>query len=229
MERPYEFLSRTGDGACVVDRGQRIVLWNEAATRLLGFAAEEVLGLPCYRVLGGTDESGCTVCERGCVTSRAVRRDEAVPARDVHVRTRDAGRIRVNVSTIAMPSDWHDLSVLAHLFRPVGARTSRESVGVPRPDPWMERGTPEVMARARPTKPVDGLTRREHDVLRLLSTGASTGSICARLGIATTTTRAHVRSILGKLGVRDRLEAVTFSLREGLLEIPRSDATPPDR
>lgn len=38
MKRPYEFLSRTGDGVCVVDRGQRIVLWNEAATRLLGFA-----------------------------------------------------------------------------------------------------------------------------------------------------------------------------------------------
>ena len=68
-----------------------------------------------------------------------------------------------------------------------------------------------------------------HEVLRQLSTGASTEVICARLQITTSTTRAHVRRILSKLGVHDRLEAVTFGLRTGMLKIARDgDPTPPE-
>ncbi len=228
MDKPYEFLSRTGDGVCVVDGEQRIVLWNDAANELLGFAAGEVLGRFCYEVLGGTDESGCAVCRRDCATSHAARRGESVPVRDVRVRTRDAGAILVSVSTIALPASWHELSVLAHLFRSADARKETVSIDEIPPDRIVRKGTPNAAAGSGPTRPIERLTRREHDVLRLLSTGASTETICVRLGIATSTTRAHVRSILAKLGVRDRLEAVTFGLRAGLLEIARDDDLPPD-
>lgn len=221
VDRPYEFLSRTGDGVCVVDGEQRIVLWNEAAGELLGFAPDAVLGRHCYEVLGGTDESGCAVCRRNCDTSHAARRGEAVRVGEVHVRTRDAGRIRVSVSTIALPSSWHELSVLAHLFRRADAGKERESIDGLQSDQCSRPATPGTANGCGPTPPIDGLTNREYDVLRLLSTGASTETICTRLGITTTTTRAHVRNILSKLGVRDRLEAVTFALREGMIEIPR--------
>jgi PAS domain S-box-containing protein len=228
VSKPYEFLSRTGDGVCVVDGRQRIVLWNDAANGLLGFAADEVLGRFCYEILGGTDESGCAVCRHDCVASQAARRGESVPARNVRVRTRDSGAILVSVSTIAFPSSWHELSVLAHLFRSADARKETVSVNELAPDRIVRGGTPNAAAGSRSTGPIERLTRREHDVLRLLSTGASTEMICVRLGIAISTTRAHVRSILTKLGVRDRLEAVTFGLRAGLVEIARNDDLPPD-
>lgn len=228
VDKPYEFLSRTGDGVCVVDGEQRIVLWNDVANELLGFAAGEVLGRFCYEVLGGTDESGCAVCRRDCVASHAARRGESVPARNVRVRTRDAEATLVSVSTIALPSSWHELSVLAHLFR--RADTQRQTVSIDErpPDRIVKDSIPNAATGSGPTRPIERLTRREHDVLRLLSTGASTETICARLGIAVSTTRAHVRNILAKLGVRDRLEAVTFGLRVGLIEVARNDDLPPD-
>ena len=228
MECPYEFLSRTGDGVCVVDGEQRIVLWNDAASGLLGFAPDEALGRRCYEVFGGTDEAGCAVCRRDCTAWRAARCGEPVPVRDVRVRTRDAGRIPVSVSTISLPASWHELSVLAHLFRSTDARKERESSDEPAPERIVRKGTPDAPAGSGPTRPTNGLTGREYEVLQLLSTGASTETICARLGIAITTTRAHVRSILAKLGVHDRLAAVTFGVRAGLLEIGRGDDLPPD-
>ena len=135
--------------------------------------------------------------------------------------TRDAGRIRVSASTIALPSSWHELSVLAHLFRSTDAPEDRESIEGLLSDRTVRSATQGAATGSGPARPIDGLTKRESDVLGLLSTGASTETICTRLGITTTTTRTHVRSILQKLGVRDRLEAVTFGLRAGLIEITR--------
>ena len=52
------------------------------------------------------------------------------------------------------------------------------------------------------------LTRREWDVLTLLSDGASTREIAASLGVSAVTVRRHVSGVLGKLGVNSRAEAV---------------------
>ena len=51
-------LSDAADGVFAIDQGQRLVLWNKAAERLLGFQASEVLGRPCYEVLAGRDRAG---------------------------------------------------------------------------------------------------------------------------------------------------------------------------
>jgi len=55
--------------------------------------------------------------------------------------------------------------------------------------------------------PVDLLTRRERDVLRLLADGLGDRDIAAALTISRRTVETHVSSILRKLGVRNRAEA----------------------
>ncbi|MBX3071149.1 MAG: response regulator transcription factor [Thermomicrobiales bacterium] len=59
------------------------------------------------------------------------------------------------------------------------------------------------------------LTDREQDVLRLLATGASNPEIAEELFISRGTVRTHVSSILGKLNVHTRTEAVSKAHREG--------------
>jgi DNA-binding NarL/FixJ family response regulator len=63
------------------------------------------------------------------------------------------------------------------------------------------------------------LTPREGEVLRLLADGLPNKEIALKLGISEHTIKFHIRSILGKLGVASRTEAVTRGLRNGLIEL----------
>ncbi|PRW62817.1 response regulator transcription factor [Actinopolyspora mortivallis] len=66
--------------------------------------------------------------------------------------------------------------------------------------------------------PLEELTPREHECLRLLATGAHTANMARSLGISTATVRSHVQGLLTKLGVHSRLEAVTLAIRHSLLD-----------
>jgi PAS domain S-box-containing protein len=59
-----------------------------------------------------------------------------------------------------------------------------------------------------PAAPNPHLTPRQLEILRHLAAGHSTEHIARRLGITTETVRNHVRGILGRLSVHNRLEAV---------------------
>ncbi|UNS95059.1 response regulator transcription factor [Streptomyces tubbatahanensis] len=74
------------------------------------------------------------------------------------------------------------------------------------------------MGRAAGTSryPIEQLTEREHEVLALLGTGLSNVEIAARLHLVEGTVKAHVSAILGKLGVRNRVEAAIAAHEAGL-------------
>jgi len=63
------------------------------------------------------------------------------------------------------------------------------------------------------------LTTRELDVLKEVARGKRNKEIGAELSIAEDTVKMHVKSILMKLGVNDRTEAVTIALRRGIIHL----------
>ena len=63
------------------------------------------------------------------------------------------------------------------------------------------------------------LSTRELDVLRLLVGGKRNREIASVLDITEGTVKLHVSSILGKLGVVDRTEAVTVALQRGIVQL----------
>lgn len=70
----------------------------------------------------------------------------------------------------------------------------------------------------------DDLTRRELEVVRMLADGMSNGEIARELYVSIHTVRSHVRTLLAKLGARNRLEAVAAARRQGLFrQGPASD------
>jgi non-specific serine/threonine protein kinase len=78
---------------------------------------------------------------------------------------------------------------------------------------------PRGQRRARPTTDrfSIALTRREREVLGLLANGLSNREIAQALSIGERTARFHVTSILGKLDVRSRGQAVAAAMRQRLL------------
>lgn len=64
------------------------------------------------------------------------------------------------------------------------------------------------------------LTAREREVLGLLVQGADGKKAASKLGISLNTVRTHVQSILTKLQVHSRLEAATFAVRHGIVDVP---------
>jgi two-component system, NarL family, response regulator YdfI len=64
---------------------------------------------------------------------------------------------------------------------------------------------------------IEPLTPRESEVLQMLASGLTNKEIATRLAISEHTVKFHVASILGKLGVASRTEAVTLGIRRGLV------------
>jgi DNA-binding NarL/FixJ family response regulator len=79
-------------------------------------------------------------------------------------------------------------------------------------------------AMAMPTSEVSdhdhsALTPREREVLRLVARGHSNKQIAVDLGLSRHTVKYHLSSILEKLGVQSRTEAVTLGMRMGIVPL----------
>jgi PAS domain S-box-containing protein len=201
-----EALSRAGDGVAAIDPQGKIILWNRAAEQVFGYTARETTGRACCDFFVGYDDRGNRVCYAGCHVMALVKLGDAVQSFDMRTRTKAGRPIWINVSTLAVPVSSGAPALTVHLIRDVTASKELLTlVGGRLPAPTTGDGI------------VDMLTRRELEILRLISDGTRTKAAAARLRVSPATVRNHVQNLLGKLGVHSRLEAVARAHRTGLL------------
>jgi PAS domain S-box-containing protein len=192
-------LAETGDGAFVIDRNARIISWNRAAERMLGYPAREVMGRRCCEILVGRDEHDNRLCHHDCHVRTLVKLGDPVQNFDMHATTKAGDPVWLNVSVLSMPP------VVVHLFRDITAQ--RQLLSLLR----------ERLSTASPALEAPGihemLTRREIEILKLVAGGVNTRGVAQRLHVSPATVRNHLQNVFGKLGVHSRLEAVTVAMR----------------
>jgi len=215
---PLEIVSSTGDAAFATDEHERIVIWNKAAERLLGYKAESVLGKRCCEILCGRDMFGNCFCGEDCAVQHMARRKEAINHFEMEVRRQSGEFLSASFSILVVPGPRSSRFTVVHLLRAVNDRDQvhelarRVLAGAPAPAlPSSESGPSDP--RAEPAM----LTGRETEVLRMLSEGVSTQEIAETLFISLSTTRNHIQHVLQKLGAHSKLEAVAAALRSHLI------------
>lgn len=183
-------LSKSRAPVLALDARGQIVSWNAACERLVGMPTEDARGKTCTEVFSLVN--GDT--ERTFVPPRA-----GVPmdAFEVHARTQTGMRRLAMIPVPLDPEAQNGGAAWAFVIYPLPPSLSDED--------------------RRASRQELGLTQRELEVVELLAQGKSTEDIAADLAIARTTARNHIQSILQKLNVHSRLEAVAHLRRHGVV------------
>ncbi|MBW2578107.1 MAG: PAS domain-containing protein [Deltaproteobacteria bacterium] len=214
----HDVISSTDDAAFASNEKGAIVLWNEAANRLLGYSADEVLGRSCFKVISGFDVFGNPYCRSDCNLRRLARSNNAICPFQMQVR-RSSGEY-ISAAFRIVPVSRQQLSdyQLVHQLTQIHATTDVA------PKNYPNSGTAYIQVKGSPPNPgstahplKSPLTNRECEVLTLLASGFSTNEISQRLHISVTTVRNHVQNMLRKLAVHSKLEAVSVAHRNHLI------------
>jgi DNA-binding NarL/FixJ family response regulator len=131
---------------------------------------------------------------------------EALGAGAISYLTKDAGRadIRRALEAAAAGQTVLDPGAVERLLR--------AAAGSARAGP-----APSSAPAAAEVPLPDGLTRREAEVLVLIAEGLSNREIAARLYLGEVTVKTHVNRIFAKTASRDRIQAIAYARRTGLI------------
>lgn len=108
----------------------------------------------------------------------------------------------------ATPAALADAVVAVAAGEPVmSSRATRALLG------FVREGAPGVAVESA----LEALSPREQDIARLLATGASNDDIARRLFLSENTVKTHVKAVLAKLGLPDRIHVVIWAYEKGVL------------
>ncbi|NER84973.1 MAG: response regulator transcription factor [Leptolyngbya sp. SIO1D8] len=156
--------------------------------------------------------------------------DIGLPKLDGIAATQQIKQKQPNIRVVMLTSHTADVEMIAALASGADAYcikgTSLEQLevavhcaynGATYLDPQIARRVIGHLQYTHPTRPTVDLSNRELDILQLIVEGKSNPEIASELFLSVSTVKTHLRSIMNKLSVDDRVQAAVVALRTGLV------------
>ena len=206
----------------------RVLIADDQALMRQGFRMI-LSAQPDIEVIGEADTGTAAVRQATALRPDVVLMDIQMPVLDGIAATRQLAGTKVLILTTFGNDDYVAAALaagasgfllkdttpqqLVHAVRVVAAGDALLDPAVTRQ--LIQRALPSL-TRPTPSARFDALSARETEVLRLLAQGLSNAEIAETLTVSETTVKTHVSRLLGKLGLRDRVQAVVLAHQNGL-------------
>lgn len=199
----------TGDPAFAIDPNGLIAAWNASAVELFGIEKREAIGRFCSDVIQGRDECGRN-CSKDCTIQHQARNHQPVKSYEIQVNAN--GRQQwCNITVLMVEAADAAPRYTIHVVRPADLQKRFELLMrdfVVKETNLSEVNVAEMLSAKRTPTNHTELSKREIEILVLLSKGETTTDIAESLFISRTTVNNHIQNIFQKLGAHTRLEAI---------------------
>lgn len=202
------WVEKLGMPVWISDPDRNITYLNGRAEELLGRTSGKCVGKPCYEVIRGKTARGKPFCSEQCPAVRQLNFQKEIEPFRIRVGTGRAAKWIQVVVIAAQAPDLNGPCMIHCVIDDQKEERFRQYL-----NKVMARTPKARLSRIEVTS--FRLTRREKEILELLSDDASLHEIADKLHLSYTTVRNHVQHILRKLGVHSIMEAVAFYLLTG--------------
>lgn len=208
----------TADPAFAIDPNGLIAAWNASAVELFGIEKKEAIGRFCSDVIQGRDECGRN-CSKDCTIQHQARSHQPVKSYEIQVNAN--GRQQwCNITVLMVEAADSAPRYTIHVAHPADLQKRFELLMrdfVVKETNLSEVNVTELLSAKRTPTNHTELSKRESEILSLLSIGETTAQMAQRLFISRTTVNNHVQHIFQKLGAHTRLEAIRRAEKAGLI------------
>ena len=209
-----------------MDNKIRVMLVDDHAVVRSGLSAFLSVN-PDLELVGEAENGQQAVVRAGLLQPDVILMDLMMPVMDGIAATQAIKRQNPRIQIIALTSFQEDELVqnalkagaVGYLMKNVTARELATAIKSAKEGKMtLSSEAAQALVRAnQQAQETESLTERELDVLKLMVEGLNNAEIAERLVVSLSTVKYHISNILGKLGVDNRVSAVTMALQRKLV------------